>query len=48
MDILSGAIALAVVIYAVLDRAINTLDVLLALTLIVIHNFYSIPKTQDQ
>jgi hypothetical protein len=48
MDIFRGAIALAVVIYAVLNRAVNALDVLFALALIVCHNLYSISIIQNQ
>ena len=40
MDILGGAIAFAVVIYAILNRAVDALDVLLtALSLFVHHGF---------
>ena len=38
MNILSGAVMLTVVVYAILNRAIDALDVLFALALIVHHN----------
>ena len=41
MDVFRGAIALSVVIYAVLNGAVDALDVLFALTLFVHHKFHT-------
>ena len=42
MNVSCGAVALTVVIYAVLNRAIDALDVLFALAIIVHNNLYSV------
>ena len=42
MDVFRGAKALSVVIYAILNRAIDSLDVLFALAISVHHKFHSL------
>ena len=42
VDVIRSAVALTVVIYAILNRAIDTLDVLFALTLFVHHKILSL------